>query len=97
MRPERGGAVVIDHGPQPYATFYQHLAEIFDWVKKGAPVNAGQPIGIAGYSQLDSAQIRHLHFELWVGGAGDHAVDPEQQLKASWARLSLGSVGGGRG
>lgn len=81
---ERGGAVVIDHG-KPYATFYQHLSRIYPHVKKGALVKAGEPIGTCGFSPIDGARIRHLHFEIWEGGAGDHAVNPEPRIY-SWAK-----------
>ncbi len=80
----RGHAVVIDHG-RPYATFYQHLANLK--VKKGDQVVAGQELGACGYSPIDSQGIRHLHFALWVGGASEHAVDPEPYVRA-WAVLA---------
>lgn len=68
-----GWRVVIDHSPLPYATVYQHLESIDvpehrhgKQIGGGAPVKveAGELIGIAGFSPDDGAGIRHLHFEL---------------------------------
>jgi hypothetical protein len=68
-----GFAVVIDHSPTKAATFYAHLEKLL--VKKGDHVRAGQPIGTIGASPLDAEHLKHLHFELWLGGPSDR-VDP---------------------
>lgn len=73
----RGSNVVLDHGP-PWATFYQHLATLD--VVKGQRVRAGQKIGTMGADPTDPQGLRHLHFETWYKGAGDHAVDPAPML-----------------
>jgi hypothetical protein len=68
-----GFAVVIDHSSTKAATFYAHLEKLL--VAKGDHVRAGQPIGTIGATQLDSEHLKHLHFELWLGGPSDR-VDP---------------------
>lgn len=80
----RGYAIVLDHG-KPWATFYQHLESVFR--VKGATVRAGDIIGVMGYDPLDPAQLRHLHFEAWHGGAEESAVDVAPQMD-TWARSS---------
>jgi hypothetical protein len=84
----RGLAVVIDHGE--VATFYTHLEKLFvtptNGGKAGQRVIAGQPIGIIGFDPLDGARLKHLHFEIWRGGAKG-AIDPAP-LMASWAVLA---------
>lgn len=74
-----GKFVVIDHG-SPFATFYTHLSSLlFPTLTRGANsirVTRGQPLGVIGYSPLDTRKLMHLHFEIWYkGGAGSH-VDP---------------------
>jgi len=68
-----GWRIVIDHGPLPFATVYQHLESIsIPEHAHGKPrgggtptrVSAGDVIGTAGYSPDDGHQIRHLHFEV---------------------------------
>lgn len=79
----RGGTgmyVTIDHGA-PWATFYVHMESLLvpSGIVRGAgrvEVKAGQPIGLVGYSPLDAAKIRHLHFECWYGGDARYHVDP---------------------
>ena len=68
-----GFAVVIDHSPIKAATFYAHLEKLS--VAKGDHVRAGQPLGTIGASPLDAEHLKHLHFELWLGGPNDR-VDP---------------------
>jgi len=90
MPTPRGHAVVIDHGPRRAATFYAHLEKLL--VTPATPghggqrVRAGEPIGIVGFSPLDSERLKHLHFELWLGGPSDR-VDPEAIMK-SWEVLA---------
>jgi hypothetical protein len=79
-----GHAVVIDHGPLKIATFYAHLEKLFvketDRAKSQQRVKAGEPIGIVGFSPLDGEKLKHLHFEIWLGGPKD-AIDPAPLLK----------------
>jgi hypothetical protein len=86
----RGFAVVIDHGPAAKAaTFYNHLSSLAVATtsrgKSGQRVVAGQPLGVIGFSPLDSAKLKHLHFALWRPGPKD-AVDPEPIMKA-WEQV----------
>lgn len=82
----RGFAVVIDHGPRKIATFYTHLSELFvtptQRAKSGQRVHAGQPLGIIGFDPRDGQRLKHLHFEVWLGGPND-AIDPAPLMK-SW-------------
>jgi hypothetical protein len=86
MQTPRGFAVVIDHGPAKVATFYQHLEKLLVTptanAKSRERVRAGQPIGIIGADPLDGEHLKHLHFELWLGGPND-AIDPAPVLR-SW-------------
>jgi hypothetical protein len=86
MNTKHGFAVVIDHGPVKAATFYTHLENLFVAetanAKSGERVRAGQPLGVIGASPLDQEHLRHLHFELWLGGPRDR-IDPSTLLK-SW-------------
>ncbi len=81
-----GFAVVIDHGPRKAATFYAHLEKVFVKEtangKSGERVRAGQPIGIIGASPTDAEHLKHVHFELWLGGPNDR-IDPSTLMK-SW-------------
>lgn len=89
MPTPRGHAVVIDHGPRKAATFYAHLEKLL--VPQATPghggqrVRAGEPIGTIGFSPLDSERLRHLHFELWLGGPSDR-IDPEAIMR-TWPVL----------
>ena len=84
----RGFAVVIDHGS--VATFYQHLETLLvpeaKPPAKGTPrdqlipIKAGQPLGVIGADPLDPAHLKHLHFELWLGGPAN-AIDPQPLMK----------------
>ncbi len=81
----RGFAVVIDHAPAKVATFYAHLEKLL--VAPAAPgksterVRAGQPLGIIGASPLDAEHLKHLHFEIWLGGPNDR-IDPAPVMRA---------------
>jgi hypothetical protein len=81
-----GFAVVLDHGPTKAATFYAHLEKLFiketAHAASGERVRAGQPLGIIGASPTDAERLKHLHFELWLGGPNDR-VDPAVLMK-SW-------------
>jgi murein DD-endopeptidase MepM/ murein hydrolase activator NlpD len=76
----RGWSVVIDHAPRGLATYYTHLSSLLVTAKQ--PVIAGTPLGIIGADPLDAEHIKHLHFELWRGGASDR-FDP-QRLIETW-------------
>lgn len=79
----QGFAVVIDHAPTKAATFYTHLEKLLvaptTSGKSGERVRAGQPIGVIGASPLDGEHLKHLHFEVWLGGPNDR-VDPSAML-----------------
>lgn len=84
----RGFAVVLDHGN--VATFYQHLDTLMVPETKpparGTPrerliqIKAGQPLGVIGGDPLDLGRLKHLHFELWLGGPAN-AIDPQPLMK----------------
>ena len=78
MKTPRGYAVVIHH-EHGVATFYTHLEKLLVKetanAKAGEHVLAGQPIGVIGADPLDGQHIKHLHFEIWLGGPKD-AIDP---------------------
>lgn len=84
-----GHAVVIDHTPVKAATFYAHLETLL--VSPSEPgrsterVRAGQPIGTIGASPNDAEHLKHLHFELWLGGPSDR-VDPTIAMR-TWPVL----------
>ena len=85
MHTPRGFAVVIDHSPlAKTATFYTHLDKLLVTptasAKAGERVRAGQPIGIIGADPLDGEHLKHLHFEVWMGGPKD-AVDPAPLMR----------------
>jgi hypothetical protein len=92
----KGWAVVLDHGPLPFATFYQHLESASLPIHQGGVnVNTGQPtfvntgdvLGFMGFDPTN-ASVRHLHFEVHHEGGFDAAVDPEQAMQA-WRYASL--------
>jgi len=97
----KGYAVVLDHdvrqlgARQPWATFYAHLSRLFvDETSRGRGgqlVEAGQPLGVVGYSPLDSQRLMHLHFELWRGGAAAR-VDPAPHMRA-WGVIAVDPEG----
>jgi hypothetical protein len=85
----QGFAIVIDHGKRgayPVSTFYTHLDHLLvkptDRAASKERVAAGQPIGVIGFSPLDPEKIKHLHFELRLGGAIDR-IDPAPVMR-SW-------------
>ncbi len=84
MQTPRGYAVVIDHSPLKVATFYAHIDKLLVTpTARGESkqrVRAGQAIGTVGFSALDGQRIKHLHFELWLGGPKD-GVDPAQVMR----------------
>lgn len=84
MMTSHGHAVVIDHAPLKIATFYTHLDQLDVALTARAGtqqrVRAGQRIGTVGFSPLDPQKLKHLHFELWLGGPTD-GVDPAPLLK----------------
>lgn len=71
--PEFGNFVLIQH-PDDYQTLYGHLSRIV--TRKGAIVEPGQVIGLAGNTGRSSAP--HLHFEIRLKGA---AIDPLTLVK----------------
>lgn len=71
--PEFGNFVVIQH-PDEYTSLYGHLSRIV--TRKGATVEPGQVIGLAGNTGRSSAP--HLHFEIRLKGA---AIDPLTLVK----------------
>src|SRR5215216_1630524 len=79
----RGFQIVLDHG-KPFSTYYQHLVEspiLPTSHGLGARmVKQGEIIGYVGGNPLQRPGLKHLHFELWKGGAGDHAIDCEPVL-----------------
>jgi murein DD-endopeptidase MepM/ murein hydrolase activator NlpD len=77
----RGWSVVIDHAPRKLATYYTHLSSLFVTAKQ--TVSAGTPLGIIDADPLDGQHIKHLHFEVWRGGAGDR-FDPQRIIETSW-------------
>jgi murein DD-endopeptidase MepM/ murein hydrolase activator NlpD len=81
----QGFAVVIDHGPRKVATFYTHLEKLLVASakpgKNGERLRAGQPLGIIGASPRDSEHLKHLHFEIWLGGPSDR-IDPSPVMRA---------------
>lgn len=89
MPTSHGNAVVISHPHAKASTFYTHLDKLF--VPKTEPgkskqqIRAGQLIGTVGFSPLDGAKLRHLHFELWLGGPSEK-VDPTAFMK-NWQVL----------
>ena len=74
----QGQAIAIEHVPGKLATFYTHMEKLS--AKAGDHVRAGQPIGIIGASPLDGEHLKHLHFEVWLGGPADR-VDPAALMR----------------
>ena len=95
MDTPRGYAVVIDHGPAKVATFYTHLERLLVSptanAKAGERVRAGQPIGVIGADPLDPAHLKHLHFELWLGGPSN-AVDPAPVMRGWGVVTDVGEL-----
>ena len=74
----RGWTVEIDHSdaiPQKVVSYYTHMEKLFvELTSRGRGrirVYAGQPLGIIGGDPLDARHLKHLHFALWAGNAGD--------------------------
>jgi hypothetical protein len=90
MNTPHGFAVVVDHAPRKVATFYTHLEKLLVPEhapgKNGAQVRAGQPLGIIGASPLDREHLKHLHFEIWLGGPNDR-IDPAPLMR-SWETVA---------
>jgi hypothetical protein len=90
MQTPQGFAVVIDHKPTKVATFYTHLDKPLVALagpgKSNERVRAGQPIGIIGASPLDAEHLKHLHFEVWLGGPNDR-IDPAALMRG-WETVS---------
>lgn len=80
-----GNTVIVGHG-NGSATYYTHLATLT--ARVGSWVRAGDPIGTIGASPRDPERLRHLHFELWLGGRRTGAIDPAPHL-ATWARRTI--------
>jgi len=83
----RGFAVVLDHG-KPWATFYHHLVgPTVPPTSRGQGsrlIKRGDVIGYVGANPVQGQNaLKHLHFEIWKGGAGDAAIDPSP-LMARW-------------
>src|SRR5262249_6294763 len=91
MHTSHGNTVVIHHDG-PFQTFYTHLDHLFVQQTVGGKskqrVRAGQPIGTVGFSPLDRARLKHLHFELWREGT---KIDPAIAM-ASWKVIKLDDV-----
>lgn len=93
-----GHYVVIDHGPEPYATFYQHLSALAVPKKSagggGQTIRAGEKLGTVGGAPTGYG-LKHLHFEVWEGGAASSHTDPAPFLQnarvisggSSWLKL----------
>jgi murein DD-endopeptidase MepM/ murein hydrolase activator NlpD len=80
----RGWSVVIDRAPRKFATYYTHLSSVLVSAKQA--VTAGTPIGIVDADPHDGEHIKHLHFEIWHGGASDR-FDPQRLIETSWEYL----------
>ncbi len=70
---ETGNVLVIQH-PANIVSVYKHCSALL--VKEGDPVNAGDPIAIAGESGKQQTGP-HLHFELWYNST---PVNPEKYI-----------------
>jgi murein DD-endopeptidase MepM/ murein hydrolase activator NlpD len=85
---QAGGAgyYVVIAGADGRHYVFMHLQEGSIAVAKGAPVTAGQRIGLVG--STGSSTGPHLHFELWVNGwwasTASTPIDPLPELQA-WA------------
>jgi hypothetical protein len=84
-----GHSVVVSHTGKGWATYYQHLSELFVplGIARGAggvKVSRGQSLGIVGGSPLDGQKLKHLHFEMWKGGGQESHVDPQLEGFDKW-------------
>jgi hypothetical protein len=83
---KHGPWCVIDCG-KPIALYMVHFDQLLiSGQSRGTPVNAGQMIGTVGFSPADPERLKHLHIEVWRGGAAESHVDPWPYLKGA-ARL----------
>ncbi|MCD6152468.1 MAG: M23 family metallopeptidase [Syntrophobacterales bacterium] len=73
-----GNAIIIDHGLGLFS-FYAHLGMIN--VKKGQPVEKGEPIGQSDTTGLAGGD--HLHFGIFVG---NRFADPQEWWDPHWIR-----------
>ena len=85
MQTPRGFAVVIDHGPAKVATFYTHLEKLLVTPTANAQGRAARSRRSAASASsardpLDAEHLKHLHFELWLGGPND-AIDPAPVMR----------------
>lgn len=90
----RGYSVVVDHG-KPFATYYTHMESLAiaphasgvdRRTRKVTAVKAGDVIGYMGRDPM-GPRIRHLHFSVAHGGAGEKsAVDPGDVMP-KWKRV----------
>lgn len=96
---DTGHFVVLDHGPSPYATLYLHMSSLDVPTTKAGEgkiqISRGQRLGTIGYSPRDAQKLKHLHFEIWNGGAAESHVDPWPLIKDAplpettpWARIA---------
>jgi murein DD-endopeptidase MepM/ murein hydrolase activator NlpD len=85
---QEGGAgyYVVIAGADGRHYVFMHLQEGSIAVTKGAPVTAGQRVGLVG--STGSSTGPHLHFEIWVNGwwasEASTPIDPLPELQA-WA------------
>ena len=70
---ETGNVLIIQHAAN-IVSVYKHCSALL--VKEGDPVNAGDPIAIAGESGKQQTGP-HLHFELWYNST---PVNPEKYI-----------------
>ena len=70
---ETGYILVIQH-PANIVSVYKHCSALL--VKEGNPVNAGDPIAIAGQTGKQQTGP-HLHFEIWYNGT---PANPEKYI-----------------
>lgn len=84
----RGWAIVLDHA-QPFSTFYTHLETPNPLLKKGSVVNAGDPLGFMGFDPTDNERVRHLHFAVRHGPAGNHEPVDSQQAMKTWPHVNM--------
>jgi len=91
QKTDHGWAAVLDHHT-PWASFYQHMESPAYPLHKGGKstvtgtpthVNAGDIIGVMGFSPIDPERVRHLHFAPLYEGGIDDSVDPEEAMR-SW-------------
>src|SRR5262245_8292203 len=89
MQTPRGHAVVIEHSPLNLETVYAHpdtpAVTRTARAETKQRVRAGQLLGTVGFSPLDGEKLKHLHFEVWLGGPSAR-IDP-QRIMTSWEVL----------